>query len=126
MDNLWEAPYLRLASFYWGREDCSQAEEWYRRAANVARDKSEALARAQMGLSRCARLQGDLEGALRAAQAAVDAQPAVATYHVLLADVYTQLQRNELAIASYQTALALDPDNKRARRQLKALGWQEP
>jgi superkiller protein 3 len=119
-------PYLRLANLYWAREDCSQAERWYRQAAAVAGKESESLARAQMGLTRCARLQGDLPGALRAARGAVDAQPDQAIYHVLLGDVYAQMQRSEDAIASYRHALALDPTNKRARRQLEALGWEEP
>jgi Tfp pilus assembly protein PilF len=79
-----------------------------------------------MGLSRCVQLGGNLDGALQAAQAAVDAQPDTATYHVLLADIYTELQLTELAIASYQTALVLDPNNQRAKRQLDNLDWQEP
>ncbi|MFC2023125.1 tetratricopeptide repeat protein [Chloroflexota bacterium] len=119
-------PYLRLANLHWAQQDCSQAEQWYKGAAAVAGEKSEALARAQMGLSRCARQRGNLEAALRAAQAAVDAQPATAIYHVLLADQYAELKLKELAIVSYQTVLTLDPYNKRARRQLDALGWQKP
>lgn len=120
------APYLRLANLYWAREDCVQAADWYERAAAAAHEEPEALARAQMGLTRCAQLEGDLQGALRAAQGAVDAQPDEAAYHVLLADVYAEMQRTQEAIASYRHALALEPDNRRARRQLSALGWQEP
>jgi tetratricopeptide (TPR) repeat protein len=120
------SPSLRLANFYWTRQDYSLAEQWYQRVVTVATDESRALAQAQMGLSRCMWLRGNREGALLAAQAAVNAQPDTATYHVFLADMYVELQRNELAITSYQTALALDPSNYRARRQLDILGKQEP
>jgi tetratricopeptide (TPR) repeat protein len=119
-------PYLRLAHLYQAREDCPNAEKWYRRATAVSGERSEPLARAQYGLALCARQQGNLDLALQAAQKAVHAQPNRVTYHMLLADVLADLRRNEEAIASYLTALALDPDNKRARRRLNALGWQEP
>ncbi|MFC2023150.1 hypothetical protein ACFLT5_00230 [Chloroflexota bacterium] len=66
-------------------------------------------------MSRCSRLLGDLEGALRAAQGVVCAPPTVATYRVLLADTCAVLQRNEPALVSSQAALTLDRSNEQAR-----------
>lgn len=120
------SPYLHLAELYEARQDYSQAEFWYRQALPTIRANPVTLAEAQAGVSRCALAQGNLEAALQAAEAAVNAQPQVAAYHLLRADVWLAMKHYPPAIAGYRSALELDPNNRRAQQQLKALGWREP
>ena len=119
-------PYLRLAELRKMQQDYPQAEHWYQQALDVTGDNLVARAEVQAGLSRCALEQGKLEEARQAAEATVEARPEVAAYHVLLGDVYAEAGQYRPAIDSYRAALELDPGNRRAERQLKELGWQEP
>ena len=65
--------------------------------------------------------RGSMKDALAAAQRAVSLDPSDLMARGFLAQLYSQLQKFELAVSQYRIILARDPDNKDVRLQLVTL-----
>jgi tetratricopeptide (TPR) repeat protein len=76
----------------------------------VARESDSFLA-----LAKTAESKGDVQGAVRLAQAALVQEPARPDSYVLLGDLYAQQSEGDYARFYYEEALTIDPQNARAR-----------
>jgi len=94
-----------------------EAEDLLREA--LQRDENSAYL--VLKLSEILAKRGSTEDALAAAQRAVSLDPGDLMARGFLAQLYSQLQKFELAISQYRVILARDPDNKEARLQLATL-----
>ena len=107
--------YLGIA--YLLLEDSSNARSTFQRVLEI--DPTDHDAYYRLGYDRLT--NKDYTGAITRLKKAVELKSDVASYHLLLAQAYTNSQQLALAIRHYNECLKLDPNNGTAREQLNTV-----
>jgi len=90
-----------------------------RKTAAQAKNNSSVLPQYRLNKVRCIRLTG--KKALEACDKAIKINAKDASLFVSKGDIYASQQQNKSAIAAYQTAVALNPKDKRTSKKLNTL-----
>ncbi|MCY3713182.1 MAG: tetratricopeptide repeat protein [Gemmatimonadetes bacterium] len=107
-------PLKYLGTAYLILEDYGNARTTFQRVLEIDPTDHEAYYR--LGFDRI--LNDDWGGAIGQLRKAVELKPDEASYHLLLAQAYTNSQQLAPAIRHYRECLKLDPNNGTAREQL--------
>ena len=110
-------PLKYLGTAYLILEDYGNARKTFQRVLEIDPTDHEAYYR--LGFDRV--LNKDYGGAVPLLRKAVELKPDQASYHLLLAQAYTNSQQLALAIRHYRECLNLDPNNGTAREQLNSV-----
>ncbi len=110
-------PLKFLGTAYLILEDYANARKTFRRVLEI--DSSDDEAYYRLGFDRV--LNKDWGGAIGRLRKAVELKPDNASYHLLLAQAYTNSQQLGPAIRHYRRCLKLDPKNGTAREQLNSV-----
>lgn len=110
-------PLKYLGTAYLILEDFANARTTFQRVLEI--DPSDHEAYYRLGFDRV--MNEDWGGAIGRLRKAVELKPDEASYHLLLAQAYTNSQQLAPAIRHYRECLKLDPNNGRAREQLNTV-----
>ena len=110
-------PLKYLGTAYLILEDFANARTTFQRVLEI--DPSDHEAYYRLGFDRV--MNQDWGGAIGRLRKAVELKPDEASYHLLLAQAYTNSQQLAPAIRHYRECLKLDPNNGRAREQLNTV-----
>ncbi len=110
-------PMKFLGTAYLILEDYRNARTTFQRVLEIDPTDHEAYYR--LGFDRV--LNDDWSGAIGQLRKAVELKPDQASYHLLLAQAYTNSQQLAPAIRHYRECLKLDPNNGTARDQLNSV-----
>ena len=110
-------PLKYLGSAYLILKDGNNARQTLRRVLEI--DPTDHDAYYRLGVDRVQ--NDDWGGAVTPLRKAVELKPDNASYHLLLAQAYTNSQQLAPAIRHYRECLKLDPNNGRAREQLNTV-----
>lgn len=110
-------PLKYLGTAYLILEDFANARTTFQRVLEI--DPSDHEAYYRLGFDRV--MNEDWGGAIGRLRKAVELKPDEASYHLLLAQAYTNSQQLAPAIRHYRECLKLDPNNGKAREQLNTV-----
>lgn len=110
-------PLKYLGTAYLILEDYRNARSTFQEVLEIDPTDHEAYYR--LGFDRV--LNEDWGGAIGQLRKAIELKPDEASYHLLLAQAYTNSQQLAPAIRHYRETLKLDPNNGRAREQLNTV-----
>lgn len=110
-------PLKHLGTAYLILKDGPNARETLRRVLEL--DPTDHVAYYRLGVDRAQ--NKDWNGAVAPLRKAVELKPDNASYHLLLAQAYTNAQQLAPAIRHYRESLKLDPSNSNAQEQLNTV-----
>lgn len=110
-------PLKHLGTAYLILKDGQKARETLRRVLEL--DPTDHVAYYRLGVDRAQ--NKDWSGAVMPLKKAVELKPDNASYHLLLAQAYTNAQQLAPAIRHYRESLKLDPSNSKAQEQLNTV-----